>query len=108
MALDIRSVSLRYTPETWKRLAAIPEARVEMSYSDYVRNTEKIMRDLAAHGIAAEKNLIDIDRMIAWCRRNGYEIDGKGRSIYGTMLQMARDDPDAMNAPVDDPTRVIQ
>jgi hypothetical protein len=35
-------------------------------------------------------------------RRNGYEIDGKGRAIFGTVLTMAQDDPKALDAPIED------
>jgi hypothetical protein len=47
--------------------------------------------------------------MIAWCHRNGYEIDGTGRAVYGTVLTAARDDPSVLNQPViDNVTRTQQ
>ena len=64
------------------------------------------MRQFTAQGIATEKIAVDV--MIAWCHRNGYEIDDKGRAIFGTVLAMSRDIPEAMDAPFDDPSLVIQ
>jgi hypothetical protein len=47
--------------------------------------------------------------MVAWRHRNGYEIDDKGRSIYGTVLPMARDDPSVLDKPIiDNITRSAQ
>jgi hypothetical protein len=30
-----------YSPETWQELQAIPEAKIEMSYSEFVRKCER-------------------------------------------------------------------
>jgi hypothetical protein len=37
-----------YSPEAWKQLAAIPEARIEKSYQDFVRAFERGVREFAA------------------------------------------------------------
>jgi hypothetical protein len=50
-------------------------------------------REYAAHGICTRRLEIDIDQMIAWCHRNGYEIDDTGRAVYGSVLTAAQDDP---------------
>jgi len=97
-----------YTSKAWKQLEALPEAQIEKSYQDFVRAFNRIMQDLAAQGMRAEKVVIDdIAPMVEWCHRNGYEVDHKGRAAYGALLTMARDDPDALNAPVIDTTRVV-
>ena len=45
----------------------------------------------------------------AWCHRNGYEIDGKGRSAFAGALTVAQDDPTRLDKPiVDNITRSIQ
>jgi len=52
---------------------------------------------------------IDVSAMTEWCHRNGYEVDGTGRTVYCAMLTMARDDPDMLNKPVvDNVTRSVQ
>jgi hypothetical protein len=97
-----------YTPETWKQLAAIPEARIEKSYQDFVHAFERGVREFAACGVQVEKIAIDVAKMAEWCQRNGYQVDTTGRTTYGSMLLLARDDPEVMNRPPIDKTRVIQ
>jgi hypothetical protein len=97
-----------YSPATWKRLAAIPEACIRKSYREFVRACERMERALAAQGICTRRLVIDIDQMIAWCHRNGYEIDDRGRAIYGIVLTAAQDDPQALDMPIEDPTRSVQ
>ena len=97
-----------YGPQEWAQLAAMPEARIEKTYADFVRSFERAMRELAAHGVRAEKVVIDVAKMTEWCHRHGYEVDHKGRATYGAMLQLARDDPQVLNCPPIDRTRLIQ
>jgi hypothetical protein len=97
-----------YSPEAWEQLVAMPEARIEKSYRDFVHAFERGMREYAALGMRAEKIEIDVARMTEWCHRNGYEVDHKGRAAYVCVLMMARDDPNMLDAPVVDKTRVVQ
>jgi hypothetical protein len=97
-----------YTPEAWQQLAAMPEARIEKSYQDFVCTFERARRELAAHGVRAERVVIDIDKMTEWCHRNGYEVDTRCRAAYGSMVLLACDDPDMLDRPVVDKTRVVQ
>ena len=39
-----------YTPEAWVQLEAMPEARIEKSYADFVRAFGRIVRELEARG----------------------------------------------------------
>ena len=107
---DIRGTSMGvYSAEVWERLLTIPEADIEMTYAEYLRKLERTERDFVARGIEVKKVPIDdVDQMIAWCHRNGYEIDSKGRAVYGAALAMADGDPAAMNKPIIDKTRNIQ
>lgn len=97
-----------YSPEAWRQLEAFPKAGIKKSYRDYLRDFKSALRNFASQGIKVEKFSIDIDRMIAWCHRRAYEIDDKGGAVYGAMLVMARDHPDALDAPIVDNTRVVQ
>ena len=98
-----------YTPEAWARLKAIPEARIEMSYRAYVRNYEAYVRRFVAEGIKVERVAVNVDQMLAWCHRNGYEVDSTGRAIFGSVLTMARDDPRVLDNPItDNVTRSVQ
>ncbi len=93
-----------YTPETWARLVAHPQAKIEKSYADMVRTVERTERHCAAHGIKTVRQTIDFDAMLAWCHCHGYEIDSRGRTAYGAMLT-AGGRPDT---PFVDKTRPLQ
>jgi hypothetical protein len=93
-----------FSPEAWKKLAAMPEARIQKSYSAFVRTFENIVHQSAAQGVLVEKMSIDVEQMIRWCHRHGYEVDDTGRAAYGAMLICGADP----NAPVIDKTRVVQ
>ena len=97
------------SPEAWAQLKAIPEARIEKSCQDFVRDSEAAVHEFAARGFKVEKVLVDVGRMIEWCHCNGYEIDAMGRSFYGTVLLMARDNPNVLDKPIiDEVTRGVQ
>jgi hypothetical protein len=98
-----------YSPEAWEQLAAMPEARIEKGYQDFAHSFELAAQVLAARGVRGEKVVVDdVAKMTEWCHRNGYEVDTRGRAAYGCMLLLARDDPDMLDRPVVDKTRVIQ
>lgn len=106
---EIRIVGVAwYSHEAWRELAAIPEARIEKSYAEYLRASATIERQLIAAGMKVERIPINIAAMTEWCHRHGYEIDDKGRAAYGAVLTMARDEPATLNAPFIDNTRDLQ
>jgi hypothetical protein len=98
-----------YSPATWAQLKAISEARIEISYDEFVRNFERLSQQFVARGVKVEKVVVDVDQMVAWCHRNGYAVDTTGRSIYSSVLVMAHEAPDVLNQPiVDNITRSVQ
>jgi hypothetical protein len=92
-----------YSPETYRRLAAMPEPRIEKTYAEFTTSFEAMERDLVARGFVVEKVPVDIKRMVKWCHRHGYDIDGRGRSAYGAVLMMGGE-----NGQFRDNTRVLQ
>lgn len=98
-----------YSPEAWQRLAAIPEARIQKSCAEFLHSFAAAEREFAAQSLAVEKVAVDIDAMLAWCYRRGYQIDDdQGRAVYGACLLMARNEPTALDAPITDNTLVLQ
>jgi hypothetical protein len=69
-----------YTPEAWQQLAAMPEARIEKSYQDFVRSFERTVRGFAAHSgrgiiVYADADLrLAISRSIAVETSRGWRI----------------------------------
>jgi hypothetical protein len=93
-----------YSPETWRELCALPEAKIDKTYSEFVRTYEGIVSGCAARGVQAVKVPIDIALMVEWCRKHGYEIDSKGRTAFVAALMLAGKD-DVMTMPFRDNTR---
>ena len=104
---DIAGLSVAwYTPAAWARLETMPEAEIEKTYEEFVRASEALMRTYTARGLRPHKTVIDaadIDEMVEWCHRHGYEIDAKGRAAYGVVRSMG-----GLNKPFVDETRPIQ
>jgi hypothetical protein len=107
---DVRGVGLAwYSAEAWRQLQSIPEAGVEMSYAEYCRKLEKIERDFVARGTKFKRVPIDVDGLVAWCRRNGYEINSTSSATYAGMLAMGQNDPSVRDKPItNNVTRKIQ
>jgi hypothetical protein len=98
-----------YTPETWRELSAHPEAKIEKTYSEYVRDCERFIAGCPAQGLRVVKVPIDIPLMIEWCHAHGYEIDSAGRSVFGTVLRAAQDAGDDIRTMLfRDDTRTVQ
>jgi hypothetical protein len=99
----------RYTPETWRELRARPEAKIEKTYSEYVRSYERATAGYTAQGFRVVKLPIDIALMVEWCHAHGYEIDSKGRAAFGAVLMTSYDaGEDIRTMPFRDDTRTVQ
>jgi hypothetical protein len=107
---DVRDMGVAwYTPEAWRKLCAHPEAKIQKTYSEYLRSYDRVIAGYAAHGIRVVKLPIDIAQMAEWCHAHGYEIDGKGRAVFGSALMAAHDaGKDIMTMPFRDDTRTAQ
>jgi len=93
-----------YTPESWERLRAVADD-VVMTFAEFERKATRKVRQLEVEGFTVEKVLIDVDHMVAWCRRKGYRVgDSKARAAYGAAMAIARDegDPGLVDAPFED------
>jgi hypothetical protein len=98
-----------YTPEAWRELRALPEAKIEMSYPQFMRKCERLIAGFEASGFQVEKVPIDVGQMVAWCHRHGFEIDTKGRAVFGSVLGACRaSGQDVMTAPFEDSTHAVQ
>jgi hypothetical protein len=106
---DVRDIGVAwYTLETWRELRALPEAKIEKTYSEYVRGCERVIAGYTAQGFRVVKLPIDIGLMVEWCHAHGYEIDGKGRAVFGAALMTAHAaGKDIMTTPFSDDTRTM-
>jgi hypothetical protein len=98
-----------YTPATWRELRAIPEAKIEMTYSALMRKCERSIAEFRAQGVQVVKIPINVSQMVEWCRKHGYEIDTRGRAAFGAAWMTAHNSGrDVMAMPFEDRTRMVQ
>jgi len=95
-----------YTPESWAQLQAVAEDTLAGSFDDFVQNATQLAQEMEAQGIKVEKMYIDVDHMVAWCKRHGYRVDSQGRTVYGCMLTCHDGELFDLDTPVDDRTRM--
>jgi hypothetical protein len=97
-----------YTPSTWRELQAIPEAKVTMSYGEFVRKVERMTADYAAEGIQVVRYPINVGQMVEWCHLHGYEVNSRGRAVFGGALATAHGEGrNVMDMPFTDRTRAV-
>src|SRR5690348_16686685 len=97
-----------YTPSTWRELQAIPEAKITMSYSQFVRKVKRMTAEFEAEGINLVHVPINVSQMVKWCHKHGYEVDTRGRAAYGGILTLALGEGrNVMDVPVTDLTRTV-
>jgi hypothetical protein len=90
-------------------LRAHPEAKIEKTYSEYVRDCERFIAGCPAQGYRVVKVPIHIALMVEWCHAHGYEIDGEGRAVFGAALLAAHDaGEDVMSMEFHDGTHTVQ
>lgn len=75
-----------YSPEAWLELAAIPEAKIDMTYDEYLRNCHSYIERFKKHNISVDLIPVNVGQMVEWCRKHGCEIDCKGRATFGAVL----------------------
>jgi hypothetical protein len=89
---EIRAMGFAwYTPAGWYRLREVADDLDGQTYLEFVTKAERIIAEFAAQGIRAEKVVIDVDDLVAWCRREGCKNDQKARAAYGAHLMCLRD-----------------
>ncbi|GDY21336.1 hypothetical protein LBMAG56_26820 [Verrucomicrobiota bacterium] len=66
----------------WLRaLAADPEV-LEPTHAEWLAIAEKTMRDLAKHGVVAQKVTVDVYALHAWCVEQRRPLNSSARAEY--------------------------
>jgi hypothetical protein len=75
-----------YRREQWALLKAesADAAALEDTYEEWLQGAERIVRDLASHGVTAERVDIDVTSLVAWCHEHGRRVDGAARADFVT------------------------
>jgi hypothetical protein len=75
-----------YRPEQWQRLREISVDRDELddTYQEWVRNVEKVIKELNRNGIQCVKVTVEVEELLHWCQSQNIPVNGEARSRYVT------------------------
>ena len=75
-----------YRPEQWQRLREISVDRAELedTHREWLRNSEKAIRELNRNGIESVKVPLDVEELLHWCQSQNLPVDAEARSRYVT------------------------
>jgi hypothetical protein len=73
-----------YRPEQWQRLREISVDRDELedTHQEWVRDTEKAIRELNRNGIQCVKVTVEVEQLLSWCQSQNLPVNGEARSRY--------------------------
>lgn len=75
-----------FREEQWqwlRALAADPEV-LEPTHAEWAAIAEKTMKNLAKHGVIAQKVVVDVYDLKAWCVAQNRPLDSSARAAYVT------------------------
>jgi hypothetical protein len=100
--MGVRRIALGwYTPESWQQLKAVATDELEDSFEEFVHKMTKQIQQWEVNGFEVVKVYIDIDHLVAWCKRHGYRVDSRSRAAYGTLLAMHDGELFDINTPIE-------
>jgi hypothetical protein len=73
-----------YQPEQWQQLLEISTDRddLEDSYQEWVRDIERVVKELNRNGIQCVKVAVEVEQLLAWCQGQNIPVNGEARSRY--------------------------
>ena len=73
-----------YRPEQWQRLREISVDRedLEDTYREWVRNTERAIRELNRNGLQCVKVAVEVKELLNWCQNLNIPVNGEARSRF--------------------------
>lgn len=75
-----------YRRHQWERLraASVDVEDLEYAYDEWLRDAEKVFREVEASGVDVRKVDVDVEHLISWCKKRGLELNGAARSTYAS------------------------
>ena len=73
-----------YKPDQWQKLLAVSvdKDQLEETYDEWLQEAEKAIKELRRQGLHIVKVDVNVEELIAWCRKKKIPVDGKARSRY--------------------------
>ena len=86
-----------YYPEQWDKIRSHSKDRSEMAkdYADWERGAQDGIKKFERDGYTIRKVYIDVDMLVAWCKRQRVPVNGRSRSDYANHLMADRSGFDA-------------
>jgi len=84
-----------YKPEQWHQLRAvsIDRDRLEDTFEEWATMAEASLANIhKASGLNTFKIIIDVNELVAWCKKEGKVIDGAARSELAAIKLKELDD----------------
>ena len=68
-----------YTKQEWEKLraAASDVDNIEETYDGWVAHARMALREAESAGLEVVKVVVRIDELVAWCKENGFAMDGR-------------------------------
>lgn len=81
-----------YTEPQWERLCELADdpGALDATYADWLRTAEQAVSDLRSIGVIAEKVLVDVEVVAAWCSRQRRPFNSAARAAYVAELLQQR------------------
>ena len=81
-----------YYPDQWDKIRSHSKDRTGMAknFSDWERNAVEAVQKFEKDGYTVHKVFIDVQMLVAWCKRHSVQVDGKSRADYVTHLLAER------------------
>jgi hypothetical protein len=84
-----------FTQAGWQRLREVADG-ITMSFAEWQATLAKTVREFETKGVQIKliaMDVAEIDEMVAWCAREGYRVDPKGRAAFIAHKAQADDAP---------------
>jgi hypothetical protein len=84
---------VKYTLEGWQHLRALADDDLP-SFAVQWEKALRIAREFERQGCEVRwlpGDVRYVDEMVAWCRREGFRVDQRGRATFGAYWQASRD-----------------
>jgi hypothetical protein len=81
-----------YYKEQWDKIRSHSKDRdrVAKRYEDWESKALDYVKKLESEGVPVHRTYIDVDMLVAWCKRQGVDVDGKSRSDYASIILAQR------------------
>ena len=82
-----------FTAATWSRLLEVAADRSNLpdTFEQFERDASRRFDELVARGHPCERILIDVERLIEWCRSYRLALDARARAVFAAAVMMERD-----------------